>query len=107
MLTLNYAVNGEPVEMVIRLAWTEPTYGGQRWWFVCPLDRLGERGLRRVAKLHLPPGARYFGSRKGYGLTYQSCRESGVNRGLYRMLAARLGVGPSDIRKALRQTPSP
>jgi hypothetical protein len=32
---------------------------------------------RRVAKLYLPSGSKYFGSREAYALTYASCQESG------------------------------
>jgi len=32
----------------IRLIWTVPTYGGRRWWFLCP------RTGRRTIKLFLP-----------------------------------------------------
>ena len=31
---------------------------------------------RRAAKLHLPPGARYFACRRCYDLTYTSCQDS-------------------------------
>jgi hypothetical protein len=31
---------------------------------------------RRVAKLYLPSGSKYFGSREAYALTYTSCQES-------------------------------
>ncbi len=45
---------------------------------------------RRVAKLYLPAGGKYFGSREGYGLTYTSCQESG-NRADF-SAASRLAV---------------
>ena len=56
---------------------------------------------RRVAKLYLPPGERYFGSRDGYGLTYTSCQESGQFRGLFRHLAAEMGTDETAVRAAL------
>lgn len=102
-LQLRYSANGQPVDCVIRLAWTSPPYGGRRWWFICPLDRNEGGGGRRVIKLHLPPGSRYFGSRTAYGLTYQSCRESNANAGLYRLLATQLNSDPQRIRRALKQ----
>jgi hypothetical protein len=50
----------------------KPTqFGGARWWFHCPVEGCG----RRVAKLYLPPGGRYFGCRHCHGLTYGSCRK--------------------------------
>ena len=43
---------------------TPQTFGGRRWWFVCP--RTGVR----AAKLHLPNGAFTFASRLAYRLAY-------------------------------------
>ena len=101
-LRLDYRANGEPVDYRIRLDTTRPNYGGLRWWFICPLVRQDGGPPRRVAKLYLPPGGRYFGSREGYGLTYTSCQESGKLRGLYRRLAADMGTDEETIRAALR-----
>lgn len=89
----------------IRLDTTKPNYGGLRWWFICPLVRQDGGPPRRVAKLYLPPGGRYFGSREGYGLTYTSCQESGKFRGLYRRLAADMGADEESIRALLRGLP--
>ena len=63
--------NGEPLDYRIRLVTTIPNYGGRRWWFICPLSRDDGGSPRRVSKLYLPPGERYFGSREGYALTYE------------------------------------
>jgi hypothetical protein len=101
-LRLHYKVNGEPLDYVVRLVWTPPRLGGRRWWFLCPLDRSNDRSPRRVSKLHLPPGARYFGSRTAYGLTYQSCRDSNSHAGLYGILAERMNTDPAHIRRALK-----
>ena len=87
---LIYTVNGHPMDYRIRLVTTQPTYGGRRWWFLCPLAREDGGPPRRVAKLYLPPGGKYFGSRQAYGLTYTSCQESGKYEGLLRRLAAAL-----------------
>ncbi len=87
----------------VRLVTTEPTYGGRRWWFLCPLTRQDGGPPRRVAKLYLPPGGTYFGSREAYGLTYTSCQESGKFDGLYRQLAANMGTDVASIRLALKR----
>jgi hypothetical protein len=42
----------------VRLTWTAPTYGGRRWWFLCP------RTARRTTKLFLPNGGSHFGAGK-------------------------------------------
>src|SRR3954469_12886501 len=57
-----------------------PHYGGRRGWCICPLVRNDGGRPRRVAKLYLPSGGKYFGSREGHGLTYTSCQESGKGR---------------------------
>ena len=87
-LRLFYLRSGEPVDYKTKLVATTPHYGGLRWWFICPLVRNDNGPPRRVAKLYLPPGGKYFGSREGYGLTYTSCQESGKNRGFLRLLEA-------------------
>ena len=89
-LRLTYTASGTPVDYRVRLVTTEPTYGGRRWWFLCLLARQDGGPPRRVAKLYLPPGGRYFGSRQAYGLTHTSCQESGKYDGLFRRLAAAL-----------------
>ena len=59
----------------VALAWTVPTYGGRRWWFLCP------RTGCRTTKLFLPNGGWHFLSRQAYRLGYASQRE---NRRSYR-----------------------
>jgi len=49
---------------------SRPNYGGDRYWFLCPSC------MKRVGKLHLAPGQKYFTCRICQRLTYQSCRES-------------------------------
>jgi hypothetical protein len=55
---------------------TRPNYGGRRYWFTCPLKVNDWPCRRRVGKLYLPPGGKYFGCRHCYNLTYKSCQES-------------------------------
>ena len=101
-LRLHYQASGEPVDYKVRLVTTTPNYGGRRWWFICPLVRRDGGPPRRVAKLYLPPGGKYFGSRESYGLTYTSCQESGKNRKFSTTLAAEMGTDTRTIRRALR-----
>jgi hypothetical protein len=65
----------EPIEYVVRLTTTRPRFGGLRWWFVCPLLVNGQGCYRRVGRLYLPPGCRYFGCRHCHALTYTSCQQ--------------------------------
>ena len=102
-LRLHYQWREEPVDYRVRLVTTKPTYGGLRWWFICPLARRDGGSPRRVGKLYLPPGSRYFGSREGHGLTYTSCQESGKFRGLFRHLAADMGTDEGMVRAALKR----
>ena len=102
-LRLTYTASGNPMDYRVRLVTTQPTYGGRRWWFLCPLARKDGKPPRRAAKLYLPPGGKYFGSRQAYGLTYTSCQESGKFNGLYQRLAADMGTEPSSIRLALKR----
>jgi hypothetical protein len=71
-LRLNYwrgsGGDREHVEQKVRLVFTEPNYGGQRWWMVCPYKRI------RVAKLYMPNGGDRFAGRKAWRLAYQSQR---------------------------------
>ncbi len=60
----------------IELQTTPCHYGGRRWWFVCPLSVNGRYCGRRVGKLYLPPGGRYYGCRHCHDLTYRSSQES-------------------------------
>jgi len=52
-----------------------PTYGGLRWWMLCP------RAGRRCGKLYLPNGGTLFLSRGGaYCLAYASQNGSAMDR---------------------------
>ena len=102
-LRLIYTTDGQSVNYLIWLVSTSPHFGGKRWWFVCPIVRRDGTPPRRVAKLHLPRGARYFASRRAYDLTYTSCRESGQFRRLYASIAAEVGISPDAVRAALKR----
>lgn len=52
----------------IRLSYTEPHFGGKRWWMHCPVT--GER----VGKLYVPDGGDIFASRKAWRIGYRSQR---------------------------------
>jgi hypothetical protein len=56
--------NKESVEQLIPLTFTEPNYGGKRWWMICPYRHI------RVGKLFFPHGGDRFASRKAWGLGY-------------------------------------
>ena len=58
----------ESVRQEVRLVWTQPNYGGRRWWMICPY-----RGVR-CSKLFLPGNGDRFASRKAWKLQYTSQR---------------------------------
>lgn len=66
--------DAERVNQTIALTFTQPNYGGKRWWMICPY-----RGIR-VGKLYLPPGGDRFASRKAWRLGYQSQRDAARDR---------------------------
>jgi hypothetical protein len=76
----------------VGLTTTRPRFGGLRWWFVCPLVKNDVPCGRRVGKLYLPPGGRYFGCRTCYDLTYTSCQESHKYDGLFRLMPRTLAA---------------
>ena len=53
----------------VQLTRTQPTFGGHRWWFLCP------RTGYRTTKLFPPNGGRHFWSRRAYRLGYACQRE--------------------------------
>ena len=71
----------------VALVWTEPTYGGRRWWFRCP------RTGRRVTQLFLPNGGWCFWSRQAYGLGYACQREAPHDRLLRRAQELHMALG--------------
>lgn len=62
-------------ECIIHLTRTKPHLGGTRFWFKCPITQSGKECGRRVRKLFLPPGARIFGCRTCYYLTFESAQK--------------------------------
>jgi hypothetical protein len=63
-----YGEETESVRQVIRLEYTEPNFGGRRWWMICPYKHV------RVGKLYLPPNGDRFASRHAWRLGYKSQR---------------------------------
>lgn len=58
----------ETATQSIRLIFTEPNFGGRRWWMVCPSRHV------RVGKLYKPNGGDCFAGRKAWRLGYNSQR---------------------------------
>src|SRR5687768_13892202 len=77
----------EHVEQKIRLVFTEPHYGGRRWWMVCPY-----KGVR-VAKLYLPNGGDRFASRLAWRLAYNSQRVAHRDRAFEKLFRLQRKLG--------------
>lgn len=58
----------------VRLSYTEPSFGGRRWWMHCPLTG------RRVGKLYCPLNGGQFASRAAWGVAYRSQRSEPTQR---------------------------
>src|SRR5262249_52455844 len=90
-ITLSYRwQDTEDVRIPIQLETSPTQFGGRRWWFTCPLIVRGVACIRRVGKLYLPPGVRYFGCRKCHDLTYRSCQLAHHEERLCAQLVSRL-----------------
>ena len=60
----------------IRITSTPLPWNRQRWWWICPLSKDGVACCRRVSKLYLPHGSRFFGCRKCHELTYRTSQQA-------------------------------
>ena len=90
-LILNYSRGEgdkrEQVQQRVRLTYTEPRYGGRRWWMTCPFR------WHRAAKLYLPPGGDRFASRNAWRLGYQSQRLAHRDRAFEAMFRLQKKLG--------------
>lgn len=90
-LRLRFAItrNGERQDMrqTVQLSFTEPNYGGRRWWMRCPVTG------RRVGKLYRPLNGDRFACRQAWRLGYQSQRDAPRDRAFEKLfrLQRRLG----------------
>ena len=64
------------IDYNVRLSRSKPHYGGERFWFICPVTG------RRVGKLYLPAGGDIFASRHAYRLAYACQSEGFTDRAL-------------------------
>lgn len=86
--------NGENLDYKVFLATTRPGWGGLLWWFICPLSVNGQTCGRRVRKLYLPRGGKYYGCRHCYNLSYNS-RNDGKYVALFKAQKIRMRLGGS------------
>jgi len=67
----------ELIDIPVLIGTSRSYFRGYRKWFICPLTVNGVWCARRVRKLYLPRGEKYFGCRHCHQLTYRSCQEHG------------------------------
>ena len=79
------------------LAW-----GKRRWWFRCLLVVDGRLCNRRVGKLYMPPGGKYYGCRHCYDLTYESSQEAHRFDHVIAMMAMQMGITPKEVKRLSR-----
>jgi hypothetical protein len=90
--------HGLQVEQEIQLSRTVPTYGGIRWWFICP-----ECGSR-ASRLYKPPVEHYFWCRRCHDLTYESVQTSHTRvERFFKKAARELGTTTREARITIRQ----
>jgi hypothetical protein len=102
-VTLRYTRKdaGESMDYRVNITPTPLPWGGLRWWFICPLTVNGRHCGRRVGKLYLPNGARYFGCRRCYDLTYTSCHESHKYDRCLAELGREVGLSGREVAEVL------
>lgn len=73
-------IDSNAISQTIELVASPQHFGGQRWWFRCPVT--GER----ARTLHLPPDGSRFASRKALGLAYRAERLTRFDRPFEKVL---------------------
>ena len=94
---------GQKLDYKLRLTYSTTPCSARRWFFLCPLVANDRPCDRRVGKLYLPPGAKYFGCRHCNDLTYTSCRESHRFDLVCPMFAESTGMGLAEVKQALEE----
>jgi len=93
------------IDYWIDLETTPCNFGGERWWFRCPLVKNGNPCGRRCFKLYEPPGADYFGCRECYDLTYESAQSAHEFDTLYAHIADEMDAPFERVKGALENGP--
>lgn len=69
-----YGGEWEDKRQIVPLTYTQPHFGGRRWFMICPISGL------RVGKLYLPAGGDVFAGQKAWRLGYRSQRITSKDR---------------------------
>lgn len=85
------------MDYLVRLIVSPLPWGRDRWAFLCPAVGCG----RVCRKLYLKPGGRYFACRLCHRLTYRSSQDAHKLDGMFRELAAEVGMSPEQVKNLL------
>jgi hypothetical protein len=77
----------EEVKQLVRLTYTEPNYGGRRWWMICPYRH------NRCGKLYLPNGGDRFAGRRAWKLGYHCQRVARRDRAFEKLFRLQKKLG--------------
>lgn len=77
----------EHVKQTVRLTYSEPNFGGRRWWMICPYRH------NRCGKLYLPNLGDRFAGRLAWRLGYRSQRVAHHDRPFERLSALQKKLG--------------
>jgi hypothetical protein len=89
----------ESVQQTITLTFTEPNYGGRRWWMICP-----SRG-NRVGKLYLPNGGDRFAGGRAWRIGYKIQRVAHRDRPFEKLLRLQRKLGSDEGYEAVVRRP--
>ena len=84
-----------PIEEEICIIKTPAYYGNYRYWISCPLCGRTDK----LCKMYLPPGGKYFGCRRCYSLTYESCNESHKFDKIIGLFMRETGLSKKELKK--------
>lgn len=102
--------NKTDLDYRVSIVTTPCHFGGLRYWFICPISVNGRSCGRRVGKLYLAPGSRYFACRHCQDLTYRSSQESDKAVNILKQmdplsLLQGINSGEVDMLKGLKALP--
>ena len=90
----------EELDYFVNLVSTSCNYGNRRWWFICTTTNNGVYCGRRVGKLYLGSGGKFFACRHCYDLTYQSCKDSHK----FDSIAYEMGITPNLLNRLFKDS---
>jgi len=94
-IVLQHNGNKTKISYSVFLSYTHPNFGGFRYWFNCP--KCG----KRVGKLYMAPGSKYFLCRQCQNLTYTSCRKSHSDDTIIKHMSSKTSLSWIEAKQAI------